>query len=287
MTKVLITGANGFLGSNLCAYFAKKGWQVEALVHNMPQTQVAGVSYHLFDLAEEPEQGYFEGTDYLIHAAYIKLDAKHDAYELNIEGSQRLLAMSKKCGVKKNIFISSIASREDALSIYGMQKYACEKLFKSATDLVLRPGLILGNGGLFAQLKDYLQKSRFIPLISGGKQPMQTIHIDDITLAIDKCIEKDLTGILPIASTETMNNKEFYKIVCANIGTKPFFIYLPFGIIFTLLSITETIGITLAVSRENLLGLKKMSYVDISESLSKLDITVRNCAESLNILRNS
>ena len=32
MSRVLITGANGFIGSNLCGWFRGRGWEVDALV---------------------------------------------------------------------------------------------------------------------------------------------------------------------------------------------------------------------------------------------------------------
>jgi nucleoside-diphosphate-sugar epimerase len=285
MAKVVITGANGFLGTYLCNHYAQKGLQVNALVHHMPTETIKGVTYILYDLADEVNPACFEGADYFIHCAYIKVGVRHDALEVNIEGSERLLKMSHQCGLKKNIFISSVASRRDALSLYGMQKFACEKLFNPPTDLILRPGLILGNGGLFGQMRTYLQKSQYVPLISGGKQAMQTIHIDDLALAIDKCIEKDLTGILTVASTETTTTKDFYRILCESLGKKPFFVYLPFTLLFMGLSVTETIGINLPVSRENLLGLKRMSYIDTTESLTKLGITVKNFEESIKVIK--
>ena len=285
MPKVVITGANGFLGTYLCRHYAQKGWQVNALVHSMPKEQMKSVLYYPFDLADEVKEEYFKGVDYFIHCAYIKVGARHDALEVNIEGTERLLNMSRRCGVKKNIFISSVAARKDALSIYGMQKFQCEKLFNTVNDLILRPGLILGNGGLYGQLKTHLQKSSKVPLISGGKQAMQTIHIEDLTIAIDKCLEKDLHGILTIASPEKMTNKDFYRILCESLGKKPFFVYLPFTLLFIALSVTETFNINLPVSRENLLGLKRMSYIDTSESLTRIGITVKNFVESLKVLK--
>lgn len=285
MPKVVITGANGFLGTYLCKHYVQKGWQVNALVHNMPKEQMQSVSYFLYDLADEVEEEHFKGVDYFIHCAYIKVGARHDALEVNIEGSERLLKMSRQCRVKKNIFISSIAARKDALSIYGMQKFQCEKLFSQPDDLIVRPGLILGNGGLYAQLRTHLQKSNKVPLISGGKQAMQTIHIDDLAIAIDKCIEKNLSGILTIASTEKITNKVFYRMLCYSLGKKPFFVHMPFTLLFMALSITETFNINLPVSRENLLGLKRMSYIDTSESLAKIGITVKSFEESLKLMK--
>ena len=285
MSKVVITGANGFVGSYLCNYFAQKGWQTNALVHKQPEKPITGVNYFTYELSEPVPQAAFEGAEYFIHCAFAKIELRHDAFEVNVEGTERLLKMSQQCAIKKNIFISSVSSKEDALSIYGKQKFVCESLFKKPNDLILRLGLVLGDGGLFKQMRNYLQKGRFIPLISGGKQPMQTIHIADLALAIDKCIEKNLSGLMPLASSEKITTKEFYRILCKSLGTSPIFIYLPFGLFFAFLSIPETFGFMLPVTRENLLGLKKLTYVDTSETIAKISIRIKNCEESLGTLK--
>lgn len=286
MAKAVITGANGFLGSYLCSYFAQKGWQVNALVHRLPQKQINGVNYYAYDLSAQPEQSWFEGADCFIHCAYAKATKGNDAFNLNIEGTKRLLETSRKCGVKKNIFISSIASKEDALSVYGKQKYACEKLFNQTNDLCLRPGLILGNGGLFGLIRGHLKKHRTIPIISGGKQAMQTILIDEAAIAIETCINKNLSGLLYLASPEKLNSKEFYNLLCQSIDVRPMFISIPYGLLYAMLSVSETIGLTLTISRENLLGLKKQTYCDTAPSLKTIGTTLKDCAESLNYLKD-
>lgn len=285
MAKVVITGANGFLGSYLCSYFAQKGLQVAALVHTMPQKHIQGVNYVTYDLSAQPEQSWLDDADCFIHCAYAKAAKGNNAFNLNIEGTKRLLEMSRKCGVKKNIFISSLAAREDALSVYGKQKFAIEKLFNQSNDLILRPGLILGNGGLFGQMKEYLQKHRAIPLISGGKQAMQTILINEAATAIETCINKNLSGLLFLASDEKLDSKGFYALLCQSIDVKPMFVSIPYGLLYAMLSVSETIGITLAVSRENLLGLKKQTYTDTTKSLVAIGIKLKDCAESLNYLK--
>ncbi|HXB10479.1 MAG TPA: NAD-dependent epimerase/dehydratase family protein [Bacteroidia bacterium] len=284
MSKVVITGANGFLGSTLCTYFQQRNRTVMALVHHLPVSPIAGVTYHQHDLSQEPEQDIFEGADCFIHCAYAKAAKGMDAFTVNIEGTKKLLEVSRKFGVKKNIFISSLASREDALSVYGKQKFAAEKLFNQADDLILRPGLILGKGGLFGQMRTYLQKSKLIPLISGGKQAMQTIYVNEVAQAIELCIQKNISGTLSIAIPEKLSYKEFYQLLCKSLNAKPMFISLPHSLLFAGLTISETIGIPLPINRENLLGLKKISHIDTTSDLAKIGIQLKSCEEVLNLL---
>jgi len=280
MPTVVITGGNGFLGSYLVAFFSGKGWKVKALVHNMPQQIISGVEYHLYNLLAAPQQKIVEGTDCVIHCAYAPND-----FELNVKGTIQLLDISRKCGVRKNIFISSISTSESALSVYGKQKWACEKLYDQPTDLILRPGLILGNGGLFGQMKEYLKKKRLIPLIQGGKQPLQTVYINDLAQAIFTSIEKDVTGLFTIASHEKTLYKEFYPMLCISVNRVPIYMVVPYWLLYLVLSMAKILHIKLPISRENLLGLKQLKYVDTTQDMQKLGITLKTSRESLALLK--
>jgi nucleoside-diphosphate-sugar epimerase len=279
MPTVVITGANGFLGSYLVKYFIQKKWKVRALVHNEPREKLQSVEYYTYDLSSNHTEIYFEGVDCFIHCAYAK-----NSIAINTTGTSCLLEMSRKSGVKRNIFISSISSNDNALSIYLKQKWACEKLFNQPNDLILRPGLILGNGGLFGQMRDYLKKKSLIPLISDGQQSMQTIYIEDFAHVIYSCIDKNILGTLTVASSERLNYKEFYTLLCSSLNAKPTFISVPFGLLFFFLSIIETLGFKPAISRENLLGLKQLKYVDTTEYLKKIGVSLKECKESLKTL---
>jgi nucleoside-diphosphate-sugar epimerase len=279
MKIVVISGANGFIGSELASFFNKNRWIVRALIHSNINPPIAGVEYYIYALGDKMEERIFEKADCFIHCAYSK-----DSYQLNVTGTEQLLEKSKKYGVKKNIFISSLSSKEDALSMYGKQKWACEKLFNQPNDLVLRLGMVLGNGGLFGQMKEYLKRRSRIPLISGGNQPMQTIYIKDLMQVINTCIEKNISGTLSVASDENLTYKEFYSLLCQSLNTLPSFTSVSYGLLYSVLSVSETLGIKLPVSRENLLGLKKQSYINTSTDLKKIGIELKKCPESLSEL---
>src|SRR5215831_17467091 len=167
---VIITGAAGFIGSHLVTHFVTQRWKIIAFVRTVPERTLPTVQYVKYDLNDSVEERVFSGADFLVHCAYIEGNI-----DGNIHGVRRLLAASRRHTLKRNIFISSISAHEAALSQYGKQKFLCEKLFDSAVDTIVRPALVLGHGGLFQRMSEYLQKGRRIPLIDGGRQPMQTV----------------------------------------------------------------------------------------------------------------
>lgn len=77
MDKVLITGANGFIGSNLCAYFVEHSYEVHGLVRESSDLHfLEGLPVHLVraDLAKAATISLPRSIDYVIHAASLVID---------------------------------------------------------------------------------------------------------------------------------------------------------------------------------------------------------------------
>lgn len=89
MKTLLVTGASGFLGSNLCAIASTAGWNVVGIVHTHPLT-VPGVKTIHADITRygELKRIFTESSpDAVIHTAAI---AKPDACQLQPALSQRI-----------------------------------------------------------------------------------------------------------------------------------------------------------------------------------------------------
>jgi nucleoside-diphosphate-sugar epimerase len=81
MSRVLVTGANGFVGSNLCRWFLARGWQVDALVRESSDLHfLEGLEVRLIrgDLRFCEKIDLPEGTEYIVHAAALVSDLAGD-----------------------------------------------------------------------------------------------------------------------------------------------------------------------------------------------------------------
>lgn len=81
MSRVLITGANGFVGSNLCRWFLARGWQVDALVRESSDLHfLEGLGVRLIrgDLRFCEKIDLPAGTEYIVHAAALVSDMAGD-----------------------------------------------------------------------------------------------------------------------------------------------------------------------------------------------------------------
>jgi nucleoside-diphosphate-sugar epimerase len=114
MQTVLITGANGFIGSNLCRYFVARNHNVYGLVRRTSDLHfLEGQNIHLIygDLNEVDKIEWPKNLDVLIHCASIVSDVADEACcESNIYNSTiNLVRHIKDKGIdlEKFIFMSS------------------------------------------------------------------------------------------------------------------------------------------------------------------------------------
>lgn len=279
--SIIITGANGFIGESLVNYFLTKGWLVKALVHSMPISKLSGVEYVLYNLEEKPNEKIFKSVDYFVHAAFLKFEKNKNSDSINIEGTKILIDICRKNNVKF-LFFSSFSAHKDAESHYGKTKLESEKLFDLSKDLILKPGFVIGKKGLSGELINRMKNSTFFPLVGGGKQPIQTLHIDDLCLCVEKVFVGNLTGLFHVAEREAISMKTFYMEISNRLNKKVKFISFPTFLLYLICKVFESVGIKLPVSSENVLGLKHLSKFDTNNDLNKIGIKIKNYKESLN-----
>lgn len=272
-TTIVITGASGFLGSALIAYFKQCGWQVIALVRNAQNYNTPGVTYVEYNLDKPLEDSIFSGADYLVHAAYVKHDKQHpDALKTNVEAAKRLLKASRKYKLKRNVFISSMSAHAGAESTYGKQKLAVEKVFSGTDCTNIRSGLIMGNGGMVKQMTDFMKSKHAVPLIGGGKQPLQVIGVYDLVQVIKTILTKSQPGTLTIATPEVYTYKEFYNALRKHLGLMVVFVPIPISLLMGIVKTVNFLHLPLSINEDNVLGLKNLRSAETAADLQKLGI---------------
>lgn len=113
--KCLITGATGFIGSNIVKALLKKDFHVQALLRSGSNAQ------NLKDLKIEIKYGDLldykslenaaKGCDFFFHVAahYSFWDLSKDLiYKINVEGTKNLLTAAANAGAKKVVYTSTV-----------------------------------------------------------------------------------------------------------------------------------------------------------------------------------
>jgi nucleoside-diphosphate-sugar epimerase len=285
MATIIITGANGFIGSELLKYLHSAGNKIIALARTKPFECPSDVDFQEYNLLSEVSDEPFKTADFIIHTAYQKYTAECiNASEINLKGTQKLLEMSRRHGLKKFVYLSSFSAHSKALSEYGKSKFKIENIFDPAIDLVLKPGLVLGNGGLFLQMMNILKTRKVIPVFSGGKQLVQTIYIYDLISCIENGLNLNVSGVFPLAEKVPITMKELNQAIAEVLGKKIKICSIHYRLVFLAVSLAELFKMKIPVSRENLLGLRHGITYDTSGVEKVFHIPIRPCKESLKLL---
>lgn len=282
---IAVTGAGGFVGGALARALVRHGFAVRALVRDPSAVALGpGLEPARCVLPDGIDPAALAGVDVLVHAAWATRETDAAKARLvNETGTARLLEAARAAGVATGVFVSSIAARPDAPSFYGRSKWAAEALFDQPGDLIVRPGLVLGAGGqgLFQQLLGAAERLHVVPLFAGGRQPLHTVHVDDLCAAVVAALDRGLTGRVVVAEPEPIAMRDFLRAMVELRGIRCLFVPLPFAPVLAALRAAERAGVTLPLRSESLLGLAGMQRIDVGDDLSRLGVRVRPARESL------
>jgi nucleoside-diphosphate-sugar epimerase len=286
---VVVTGASGSLGRALVTHLARTGVPVRALVRDPAAfaRDTPGVPAARCELPDVLDDAALTGASAVVHAAYATREIDPErARRVNEDGTRRLLEASRRAGVPRFVFVSTVAAAPDAPNYYARSKHALEQLLDPARDLAVRPGLILARHGhgLFQQLMGAMERAHVVPLFGGGTQPLQTVHVDDLCEAFSRALARGLTGTLHVAEPEPLSLGAFLRMAAARRRVRCLFVPLPFAPVLAGLRLVETLRLPFPLRSESLLGMKGLRRVAVEDDLRRLDLRVRSAAESLESL---
>ncbi len=285
MGGVIISGADGFIGAALVRQFSSAGWKVRGLVHRLSQKSLPSGAAEWFDFelgGAVDERALDRPADALVHCAFTTRGS-HDAASIavNRRGAAELLELCRRRGIGSFILISSMSAHEGAVSLYGREKLAMEKMLNPSRDLAVRPGFVIGDGGIFRRLVRSLHLAPFVPLFYGGRQPVQTVHVDDLALAVFRCVERGVRGLVTVAEREPASIRAFYGAILERLGERKRMVPLPGGPALLALRVVEAMGLRPGLTADNLLGLKAMRAAAAGADLDRLGVSPRSMIESL------
>lgn len=128
MTKVLVTGSSGYVGSHVAAALVDEGYYVEGL--DPLEAQVTGLPTFTTTLQELSSRFLWSHYDVVVHAAaYIfprdSVQCPQEYYENNLESTLAALRMVRHGG---HFVLASTGSALDPASPYSHSKIMCERI---------------------------------------------------------------------------------------------------------------------------------------------------------------
>jgi nucleoside-diphosphate-sugar epimerase len=244
---VFITAIGGFLGSRLAAGLSARGHQIRGSVHSSRVILLPGVVRLTLDHPFDPD--VFAGCDVVVHAAH---DFARGAHDTNVRGTIAWAEAASRTGATRQLFISSPSAQPDAASEYGRVKYTLEQRFLDAGHLVVRPGLVVGPGGLFARQRAALLRTPLVPLVGGGDQPTLVIAVDHFVDAVARIIEGGTPREASLFYDERPAMRTFVAAVKHAAGQRAIIVPIPAGVAMGLARLARALRLPIPVTPEQI-----------------------------------
>ena len=239
--RILITGSNSFVGSEIINYLSKYNYNLIATYRkNKNEFKSKKVKLVKFDLKKELNLNKRFGV--LVHCASVTPvnEFRENYYKINQIGFKNLISLCLKSKCNKIILISSVAVYGDVKKTIteksfarGKSKYAKSKLkmenilFRFAkknkiNSVVLRLSQVIGSKSVnnyFSDLKKKIHSNKKITISLQSKKDYfnNLCHVNDLCINIKKLIDGNIilnkNEVFNFASNKPITINKFKKII--------------------------------------------------------------------------
>jgi nucleoside-diphosphate-sugar epimerase len=252
-----VTGASGYLGSQICETLESNGWRVIRLTRSPGRNRGQVFSYDLAMPITAQVREALRSADALIHTAYdLSLTSSADIWRVNVEGTRRLLEAAREASVGRIIVLSSMSAYEGTTQLYGRAKLDIEAMTTEFGGCAVRPGLVHSKqaGGMLGALRK-LTILPIVPVISGG-DGVYTVREQDLMrvvalLASSATLEP---GTISVAHPSRVALVDLMRALAAQEGRQCRFVSVPWQLVYWLLRSGEFIRLRLPFRADSLLG---------------------------------
>jgi nucleoside-diphosphate-sugar epimerase len=253
-----VTGASGYLGSQICDTLESRGWQVVRLARSPGRSHGQVLPYDLATPVTAQVREALRSANALIHAAYdLSLTSPADIWRVNVEGTRRLLKSAKEAAVGRIIVFSSMSAFAGTSQLYGRAKLDIEAMTIESGGCAVRPGLVYsGQAGGMAGAMRKLTILPIVPVIAGGAG-VYTVREEDLMRAIALLASATTLepGTISIAHPSRVTLLSLLRTFAAQENRRCRFVPVPWQLVYWLLRSGELMRLHLPFRADSLLGL--------------------------------
>ena len=272
MTRVLVTGGTGFIGSALVPRMIQAGYAPRLLVRRAPSpAPPPPVEVVVGDVTDvDTLRAALADASAVIHMAAATSAGRLDpaiAYRVNVGAASALVEACRQTGARL-IVLSTQHVHLPAPGLYGRTKRMADRIFleSGVPVTILRPSLVYGPGsrGVFVRLATLVRKLPVIPVIGPGRWRMRPLFLDDLVEVILAVLARpELAGrTYDVGGPDLVTYDEFLSAICTAIGRRCRTVHLPLDVSFALAWTLERVLSTPPLTTDNVRGALRDAHCD-------------------------
>jgi len=266
--RAVVTGANGFIGSNLARRLLEDGWDTAGIVRPTSDLEfIDGLNLRLFDCGLDDRDRIaraFDGAEVVFHCASRASDwGSIDTFKrANVENTTRVMHAASAAGVRRVVYVGSTVvygfrghvdsdestPKRPAHFPYCVTKLEAEwQVEEIARDekleyVIIRPGNVFGPNDRVTSIHlfKFLLAGRFA-YINGGRTLTCPAYVGNLVDALVSA------GTLPDAACDDfiitdglrVTWREYIEAICRILGARPPKLSVPSGVAYPAAALAE------------------------------------------------
>jgi NADH dehydrogenase len=236
-TKVLVTGASGFVGHYLVRELLK-GWYVPVCLVRNPHKLSEQLTDEEFEKITVSQGNVLdprsldkaavdcEAAVHLVGILEEKPSRGQTFSRIHVEATRNVIQACQRAGIRRYLHMSALGARPDATSKYHQTKWFAEQQVReSGLDwTIFRPSLIHGPDSEFIRMMKFFSTHKLrqpvLPYFGRGNNRIQPVSVHDVVTCFAKALNMPQTihQLYELGGPERFTWKEFYDI-CSTVFT--------------------------------------------------------------------
>ncbi len=275
MKTILVTGANGFVGSHVVPALLDAGHSVVALVRDdeagalvvrrLPASQRERVEVRRGDVTKpDTLPAALVGVDATVHLAAIARD--WDGGEtlrlVNTEGTRNVVAAMRAAGAERLVHLGALGVTDEPDLHYGSSKAKAMAIVRESglRTTILAPSLLFGpRDGFFNLLAGLVRMSPgIVPITGSGKARFQPLAIEDLARACVIALGDDAYAgrELLLGGPRYWTYREIVEEVLRGMGARRLLMPMPVAVIRAVAGAAEAVRAPFPVATDQLRQLR-------------------------------
>lgn len=236
---ITVFGGTGFIGRNLIAKLAKKGFKIIVPTRNPylhgylkpmgEPGQIDVLKFNPYNFSNLNE--FIDSSEIVINCIGVLYEKKNQKFDHAHHFFPKFLtSILNKNVTKKFIHISALGAKENSNSLYIKSKFQGEQVITSnfKNSVILRPSIVFGTNDNFFNLFNKLINLLPIIPLAGAKTKFQPCYVGDVTDAIIKIIEDiNPSQVYELGGPKVYTFKELIETLLGSLNKKRLIVGLP------------------------------------------------------------